>query len=292
MSAETSPAGEARSDSNPDDKESSVECPTCGRDDFASQRGMKWHHSVKHDESIVGDLVECECCGKEFRAKEYRKENVDVLTCSNECKGKMLSENYNGDNHWSWKNRVKRKCSTCGKVIELRPSRVKNSKNYYCDINCKRQGGAHRSTGENHPRWKEDSHITVNCDQCNGEFETVAYNPRRFCSSKCESKWRSESQKGENNNRWIDNTLDYYGPNWCPQRRKARKRDHYSCQVCGRDERQLGKIPSCHHVTKLRHYRDKYDAPEWYERGNRLDNLILLCEEHHKKWEGIPLRPQ
>ena len=292
MSAETSPAGEAGSSTDDNDKDSSVECPTCGRGDFASQRGMKWHHSVEHDESIVGDIVECDWCGVEFRAKSTRQERSKHNTCGNECKGKLLSNNYSGDNHSAWVERVERECSTCGTVLSVTPHRANRSNNIYCDTKCKRKAGSHHPSGENHPRWKQDSHITVNCDQCGVKFETVAYNKRRFCSSDCESEWRSENYTGPNNPTWVDGTVDYYGPNWISQRRKARKRDHYSCQVCGRDERQLGKIPSCHHVTKLRHYQNNYDAPEWYERGNRLDNLILLCEQHHKKWEGIPLRPQ
>ena len=291
MSAENA-CEEASSSTDADSIDSSVECPTCERTDFESKQGMRWHHSVMHGESISGDLVVCEWCETEFRASTTRQQRATRIACSHECKGKLLSKNFNGEDHWSWKEEVEKECSTCGDTIHVSKYRLENFESFYCDKDCRVKDSSFHLTGKDHPSWKDDIHVLVDCDSCGESFETVTYKKRRFCSIDCENDWRSKSQRGENSPLWTGGYDGYYGPNWSKQRHEARKRDHFSCQVCGRDERQLGKIPSCHHVTKLRHYRDNYDAPEWYERGNRLDNLILLCEQHHKKWEGIPLRPQ
>ncbi|MFD1512671.1 hypothetical protein [Halomarina rubra] len=37
------------------------ECPTCERDDFVSETGMKRHHTMAHGESLVDDSPACDC---------------------------------------------------------------------------------------------------------------------------------------------------------------------------------------------------------------------------------------
>lgn len=48
---------------------SEVECPTCGRSNFASERDMKLHHTAAHGRSISNRAerdFECEWCGEAF----------------------------------------------------------------------------------------------------------------------------------------------------------------------------------------------------------------------------------
>lgn len=75
----------------------------------------------------------------------------------------------------------------------------------------------------------------------------------------------------------------YYGANWAEQRDAARERDDHECQVCGHggSDRAL----DVHHIHPIR----TYDTPE---KANTLDNLITLCRSCHRRWEGIPLRPE
>lgn len=46
-------------------------CPTCGRDDFESERGMRIHHKLVHDESLANrsDRFRCPECEREVATK-------------------------------------------------------------------------------------------------------------------------------------------------------------------------------------------------------------------------------
>lgn len=99
-------------------------------------------------------------------------------------------------------------------------------------------------------------------------------------------------QKGEENSNWLGGHAEYYGPNWDEQRRRAMNRDDYTCQYCGKDMSGDGRDPDVHHLRRLKWYQDRYDAPEWWKKGNRLENLVCACRPCHNRWEGIPIKPQ
>jgi len=88
-----------------------------------------------------------------------------------------------------------------------------------------------------------------------------------------------------------------YGPNWYRQRKRALERDGFECQMPGcsidrethreRWDRDL----NVHHITPLGTFIDA-DGVLDYERSNRLENLITLCQRHHTMWEEFaPLQP-
>ncbi|MDB9274912.1 homing endonuclease associated repeat-containing protein, partial [Halorubrum ezzemoulense] len=88
-----------------------------------------------------------------------------------------------------------------------------------------------------------------------------------------------------------------YGPNWYKQRKRALKRDGFECQMPGctidreahheRWDRDL----NVHHITPLGTFIDA-DGVLDYERSNRLENLVTLCQRHHMLWEQFaPLQP-
>ncbi len=93
------------------------------------------------------------------------------------------------------------------------------------------------------------------------------------------AQWQSQSgaASGENNFNWRGGYAPYYGPNWLQQRRNARRRDNYTCQRCGKSEKQNGKQLDVHHIKAFRLF-----GVTRYRKANQLDNLISLCAACHK----------
>lgn len=187
--------------------------------------------------------------------------------------------------------------SGCEETREVAPSRVERSR--FCSQKCQnkwfRESGAY--SGKNNPSW-DGGPVEIVCGR-NGCEETREVSPAqlersRFCSKKCQNKWMCETDEnvGENHHQYKGGGPWSYGPNWEGQREKARKRDGYTCQSCGISEDDHSRELSVHHIKPIRWFRDKFDGPEWYEKGNDLDNVITLCDSCHPKWEQMaPLRP-
>lgn len=76
---------------------------------------------------------------------------------------------------------------------------------------------------------------------------------------------------------WSNSPINY-GPNWTFQKDRARERDEYRCQVCGRQE--TGRAHHVHHKIPFRQFRSMYEA-------NNLDNLITLCPSCHRRVETV-----
>lgn len=270
-----------------------VDCPECGKS-MPTKRGMKMHYNREHEGSIAGVIVECDYCGDEFRQRVSRAGDGAGDFCDKECYNNWLAEDAPRD-HFNDQNRVKVDCSNCGETIERHPFEVKRSANLYCDMNCYSEWRSDNIRGKRHPMW-DGGPAHKECAYC-GEItirRESTIGERVFCNYDCYGQWLSENRSGKDSPFYKENKVKPidYGPNFPRQRRKARKRAHYQCEICGKDERDLGHIPHTHHIIKIRYYQEQYDAPDWYEKGNDLDNLILLCPEHHWEWEGIPLRPQ
>jgi len=94
---------------------------------------------------------------------------------------------------------------------------------------------------------------------------------------------------GSDNPNWRGDHRDY-GPNWYEQRRAARERDGFECQVCGISDSTLDYELDVHHIRPRRKFTTESGEFD-YEAANRLDNLVTLCRSCHNQWEGIPLRP-
>ncbi len=78
------------------------------------------------------------------------------------------------------------------------------------------------------------------------------------------------------------NSPNNYGPGWQDIRERARARDGYTCQMCGRPE--LNRQHDVHHRIPFRMFRDENGQLQ-PGRANNLDNLTTLCPECHKKAE-------
>ncbi len=84
------------------------------------------------------------------------------------------------------------------------------------------------------------------------------------------------------NGLWTNAPNDY-GPDWPKIRERARARDGFRCQVCGRPE--TTRQHDVHHKIPFRMFRDGAGKIQ-REQANRLDNLVTLCAECHKKAEA------
>jgi len=252
-------------------------CPTCDKL-FESRLAMKSHHKQVHGESLRKQ-IECAVCGDTFKAPPAKERKY----CSREC------------SHKGQRKRVELTCEVCETVFEVPESIVEERS--CCSRECKGELHGKLFSGANNPNYKEEIHITRECAYCGGDFQTTTNEINRdgrdggkYCSVECMDKWRSENWVGENNPLYEGND-HYYGSNWSRQRRKAWKRDQYRCRVCGATERELGRRPSVHHIKPMWWFKENFDDPEWYEKGNALSNLITLCEAHHSHAEGWFLRP-
>ena len=96
---------------------------------------------------------------------------------------------------------------------------------------------------------------------------------------------------GERNGNYRGGHDKYYGASFEGQREKALERDNHQCQDCGIGQKKHKSEYSCelhiHHVQKFSDF-----GVENHREANRLENLVTLCASCHRKWEGVPVRPQ
>ena len=74
------------------------------------------------------------------------------------------------------------------------------------------------------------------------------------------------------------NDPNNYGSNWNAQKKLVRERDKHTCQHCGTPED--GRAHDVHHKIPFR-------AFDSYEEANRLENLITLCPNCHRRAESV-----
>jgi len=75
---------------------------------------------------------------------------------------------------------------------------------------------------------------------------------------------------------WSNDANDY-GANWAQQKKAARERDQFTCQICGRLEE--GRVHDVHHKTPFRSFVS-------FRQANQLENLITLCPSCHRRAEN------
>ena len=172
--------------------------------------------------------------------------------CSKECSIKAQigkkQENYRH-------NRIEIKCDNCGKEFKEKPSRIKKYKRHFCSRNCKDKGLV---------KW-----AILKCQFCGNEFKIKPFKLKttsKFCSKEC----RNNARKGLFNPAWNGgSSFEPYGTEFNEElKEKIRRRDNYTCQIVGCEERQNGRKFPVHH----RDYR---------KQNNEEYNLITLCHSHH-----------
>lgn len=125
--------------------DNSTECPTCGRDDFKSRRGMRSHHTSRHGESLRLIEFECTVCGETDEKEPHHYNEDGPNYCSHACQGKDLDR----------KQEVK--CAWCGGDLVRERSEYEKSENFFCgDKDCRSHWQRENVYGENHPQFKPD----------------------------------------------------------------------------------------------------------------------------------------
>jgi len=265
--------GKADSSKTPDNKEL-TECPTCGRDDFVSNSGMKVHHAQKHGESLVKQVtLSCDICGEEYSKPHWRVDENTTDVCSQDCFNKFQANVH--------KKHYTKECEICGTEFDTIPSQPKKT----CSKACEKKLRSQNQKGKNNYFWRGGKDVKQ-CEQCGDSYrvDPNEADGSRFCTENCHHAWMSENQVGENAPNWKGGGRLYYGSDWEAKANECRKRDEFKCQDCGTDESELPKSLHVHHIIPLRQFDD-------VEEANKLNNLVSLCPDCHQKWEGLYLRP-
>lgn len=228
-----------------------VKCEFCSKL-LLSEKSIRNHEAQSHDIGRV--KKECQSCGEEFEVKRYREDTAKY--CSDACRTRDTVAGWNKKQHPTLE------CERCGDDYTVKPYEKETSR--YCSIECKHG-----------PR------PTVECSNCGRDYEVARHkkDSTKYCSIDCRDEDFRNRFSGEDSPRWKGGKVHYYGENWIRKRKQTLERDEYQCQHC-----RTSEDLHVHHIRKIR----KFDEPE---DANYLENLVTLCAECHRAWEGIPLRP-
>jgi len=221
----------------------------------------------------------CPICGKRF----WYHNSWPRKYCSSKCAATVNVINIKRMAHKTGKVTVI--CQQCGKNIERWRSEARKIQRHFCSHQCFGVWLSSNKTGSRHHNFNR---VERTCEVCTETFTSVpseiAKGWNRCCSMKCRAKWQKEHppdhlppvMRGSDHPCWKGGREPYYGPNWRPQRRKARERDGYRCQRCGITEQEHGREMDVHHIVPFREF-----GIERYEEANRLKNLISYCNICH-----------
>lgn len=205
----------------------------------------------------------CKFCNKSF--EYYPKNEKNRQYCSRKCRDEGIVDHSKKDTFT---------CEWCKQQFNswvYRPNR-------FCSSQCRSEFAARQ------PKPREISgKVKLICNICNKPYETARFFAEQknssFCSRTCKGKDKANKMKGENNPNWKGGfNPSEYGPNWGEQSRKARKRDNYTCQICGYYSRIRNL--DVHHILPLITFNGDYKS------SNQLNNLICLCRSCHKVVEN------
>lgn len=110
------------------------------------------------------------------------------------------------------------------------------------------------------------------CKVCNKPIWCQPRKTHEYCSKQCKNLAVTIYSWKRNSTMPYTGKKKYYGPNWLMQRRRARKRDQYKCQICGIHEKEYGQELSVHHKKPFVYF-------ESYEK--LIDFKILFLFVNH-----------
>ena len=230
-----------------------IVCPTCGKNDFNSEHGLKIHHTTVHnDRSLtLGERVEfaCERCGstEQLPPDEAKRRRF----CSDSCKNEWQSEAYTDEGGPGWNGgKATIACSYCGATEERFPSHI-NEINF-CSDSCESDWKSENRVGENHPNY---SRVPAECAWCDAELSRPRWRVKKFEHQLC-----NKDCKG-----------DYYSAN--PSELHERDRVTVTCSWCG-DSKEV--IPS-QATRSEHHFCDCECKGEWWS--------VNVSGKSHPNWK-------
>lgn len=223
-----------------------TECPTCGRDDFASRQGLLQHRRRGHGEEIREEVA-CDNCGRSL-SRTPANINEGWNFCDYDCMSEFYAENSEEVKH---DTREVVGCDFCGEELLLNEARRERSEHHFCDQTCKGRWMSENLTGEAHPNAKEK--VATECSNCGADItrhpHRIQEYEKHFCSQECVGEHQSQHQTGKQN------------PNWSGRVTKT-------CQYCG-TEFDVRPSRETNDPTKYCSYschskdRTGEDAPNW-----------------------------
>jgi len=203
-------------------------------------------------------------CGKSFDSK----------------RGLSVHESWCEDKRGSMKEEYT--CKECNSAFKNYESRDTGGKHQFCSRKCKdknQENGEYKNCswcGED--TWKSQSMFREM-----GDYSI----DNHFCNKSCEQSWKQKHWTGENHPSWNGGSPSHRGANWREMRRKALKRDEYSCQVCDcsreKHYEKYGFDLDVHHKIPAKEFVQVEDA-------NYLINLVTTCRSCHAKLDKISRR--
>lgn len=171
-------------------------------------------------------------------------------------------------------NSVELACEHCGKPFIRIASRLKWGRGKTCSAACQ-YAMIKQRTFEKTPK--------ATCLNCQKVFavppsrRTGKRGVGKYCSRKC----RDAHRIGDNHPQYLNGRAqEHRGANWQAQKRKAKRRDKWTCQHCGttaaENREKTGQPMPVHHITPYRHF-------DSYLEANELANLVTLCSPCHRK---------
>lgn len=243
--------------------------------------------------------VECAACGKSIQVIEsvFNKRKSGDFYCDRKCLSVGFREKNKGSNnpfygkkhspetiskmsgegHWNYGNRTALKatgiCKHCNGIFEYNP---KDGDRIFCSLEC---------------RWDHDRSTRIErpCSQCGKTVIRPACSAQQelfFCDYHCQAKYRGTTQPSGEGAYWFGKRMEET-PNWRgglsfepyskyfgkDLKQSIRRRDDFTCQLCGTPQSQLDRSLDVHHID----YKKTNCAEE---------NLISLCRSCHTKTNG------
>jgi len=222
--------------------------------------------------------VDCDNCGETIERKPSEAEDGNNF-CDRDCYHEWRRTDWDTPD-----SKISIECEWCGDDFEVYPYRKDSAR--FCSRECS-DDSMQAQTGEDAPHWQggKPEHECLNCGETFKRY-TGEGRDCEYCSKSCYREASKELFAGENNPAWRGGWGWNYGPNWDEQRPKVLERDNHECQRCGKGADDMRRSPDVHHRKRLGWFREEYDAPEWYQKGNALDNLVTLCPRCHGKIES------
>ena len=200
-------------------------------------------------------IFTCATCDKQFEKfpSQFSRNKSELHFCSRKCAAQRQQKALGNLT-----------CSMCGKEFYRKPS--ERRKNNYCSRTCANQAQS-RIWKELPLEKRQSPGVEVICQHCGKAFRVKAHrsDKAKFCSRPCAiishgGKPTGISMPGNSNPNFRGTN------NSVTARENGTKYFGRACMICGWDT-----IVDVHHITPRRHGGT-----------NDLDNLIVLCPNHHR----------